>query len=131
MTRKKRKRKNTLKRLTMVLSSMECAAEVVVVVVAEAAKQEGVVVVMAAMIVIGSMKKDVDEAEAAVVEVDAMNSALRENSKVTVTTMFLRPKWQNQKLQQRSRKNKTSWLTTITTQRCDESYQVSVAATSV
>lgn len=83
MTRMKRKRKNTLKRLMMVLSLKECAAEVVVVeaanlegdVVATAANPEGDVVAMAAMIVTESMKKDVDEAEAAEVEVVAKNSA--------------------------------------------------------
>jgi hypothetical protein len=89
MNRKKRKRKNTLKRLMMVLSLKECAVEVVVAVVAEAAKPEGDVV---AMIVIESMKKDVEEAEAVVVEVDARNSGLRANSRVIAMTMFLRPK---------------------------------------
>lgn len=131
MIRRKKKRKNTLKRLMMVLSSKECAAEAVVVVVAEAVKPEADVVAMAAMIVTETMKKDVEEAEAAVVEVDAMNSALKANSRGKVMTMSLRPKLQSQKLPQRSRRNKTSWLTTITTQRCDESYQVSVAAASV
>jgi hypothetical protein len=89
MNRKKRKRKNTLKRLMMVLSLKECALEVVVAVVAEAAKPEGDVV---AMIVIESMKKDVEEAEAVVVEVDARNSGLRANSRVIAMTMFLRLK---------------------------------------
>jgi|LakMenEpi03Aug12_release.lakeMendotaPanAssembly.Ray.scaffolds.fasta_scaffold190576_1 hypothetical protein len=89
MNRKKRKRKNTLKRLMMVLSLKECAVEVVVAVVAEAAKPEGDVV---AMIVIESMKKDVEEAEAVVVEVDARNSGLRANSRVIAMTMFLRLK---------------------------------------
>jgi hypothetical protein len=92
MNRKKRKRKNTLKRLMMVLSLKECAVEVVVAVVAEAAKPEGDVVAMVAMIVIESMKKDVEEAEAVVVEVDARNSGLRANSRVIAMTMFLRPK---------------------------------------
>jgi hypothetical protein len=92
MNRKKRKRKNTLKRLMMVLYLKECVVEVVVAVVAEAAKPEGDVVAMVAMIVIESMKKDVEEAEAVVVEVDARNSALRANSRVTAMMMFLRPK---------------------------------------